>query len=540
MTPDLLETPVHHVIGDLAWRAPDRELVRFLPSGDVLTAAELDRRAAVVGAGMLELGVQPGDRVLVVAGNRPEFLVAWLACAMTGAVSVPLNTALQGDILDHMVQLTEPSTAIVEADLLAQVSPSLPPRVRRVVVGGAPTGPDHPTAAWEELEAGTTRAAPHDAGPTEPFSIMFTSGTTGPSKGVVFTHGTVLGMAASAVEVMQHGPDDVAFTCLPLFHSNALYTTFLPAIVTGGRAVVAERFSAREFWPQVVASGATLANMLGSLAPILARQEPVPEETAHRLRLSLVIPTPPDGVEAFEERFRTPTAELYGLTDVGIPIGVPHGTDHPAGSCGRELSDWQCRVVDHADRPVADGEMGELIVRPRRPNIAAAGYWGMPEATVEAWRNLWVHTGDLMTRDAEGWFRFIDRGKDAIRRSGENISSFEVEQVISAHPGVEEVAVYAVPSELAEDEVMAAVVAREGARLGSAELLAHCERRLPYFAVPRFIELVDELPRTPTAKIRKQDLRARGVTESTFDAGPRGRRAREHAARETAAATERG
>jgi crotonobetaine/carnitine-CoA ligase len=380
--------------------------------------------------------------------------------------------------------------------------------------------------AFDEFLEGADPVEPAAGEPWDLAGIYFTSGTTGPSKGVMWSHNMGLYMSESSTFIMDYKPDDVLFTCLPLFHANALFVSFLAAVRYRARVVVAERFSASQFWRQVAESGATTVNLLGAMAPILWRQEPSEWEQAHTVRLALVVPAPVEHFDEFERRFNLKCTELYGLTDANIPLGIPAGEQRP-GSCGVPVPGWECMVVDEHDEPVPANTPGELVVRPTLPFIGQLGYWRMPEQTVEAWRNLWFHTGDLVRQDEEGWFYFLDRSKDAIRRSGENISSFEVEQVLLSHPAVFEAAVYAVPAEMSEDEVMAAVVLEPGKEVTAAEILAWCEPRLAYFAVPRYVDIRSALPKTQTEKVQKQVLRSEGVSTNTFDRGPSGRRMRE-------------
>ncbi|HEV2369478.1 MAG TPA: AMP-binding protein, partial [Acidimicrobiales bacterium] len=290
--------------------------------------------------------------------------------------------------------------------------------------------------------------------------------------------------------------------------------TFFAAVLSGAHAVIGRHFSATRFWMDAHDHGATVISLMGSMAPILWKQDPSALDRDHRVRLAVVAPTP-KYVTEFEARFGLRCTEMYGLTDVGLPLGIPAGARRP-GSCGRPTPPWQCAIVDDEDNVLPVGEVGELVLRPRRPWAGSLGYWEMPEATVEANRNLWFHTGDRMRSDEEGWFYFVDRKKDAIRRSGENISSFEVEQVILGHPAVAEVAVYPVPSDLAEDEVMAALVLHPGAELDLEQLLAYCGQMLPPFALPRFVDVLAALPKTETQKVQKEALRQSGVTPTTW------------------------
>jgi crotonobetaine/carnitine-CoA ligase len=502
----------HLVLQRLAAEDPDHVLVEFLDDRPY-TARELYARSLAVAAALQRAGHVPGDRVALMIGNRIDFLTWWLGTAIAGLVSVPLNTAMRGSVLHHMLTLSGPSLMVAEPEFLSDVvsvtaTMDSPPRV--LTVGET-------TVAFLD-GAGEAVVVPARASAFA--SIMFTSGTTGPSKGVMWTHRMAMGKAESAMAVMGHTAEDVLFTCLPLFHANGLCTSFLPTLIVRARLVVAPRFSASGFWPAIKASGATVTNMLGSMGALLWKREPGPEDRDHRLRKALVIPPPVGYVEEFEQRFGFEATQLYGSTDLGVPLGIPDGQRAP-DSCGRALPGWDCQVVDEWDEPVPDGEPGELVVRPLHPFASQLGYYGMPEATVAAWRNLWFHTGDLMRRDADGWFFFMDRAKDSMRRSGENISSYEVEQVVLSHPAVTDVAAYGIPSDLGEDDVMVAVVLRDDvAAVAATDVLDWCRERLPYFAVPRYVEFLDELPRTQTAKVLKADLRAAGVRPTTYDAGP--------------------
>lgn len=505
----------------LAREAPDRAAITF-GSAPALSRREVLDAAMAAACGLARRGVGPGDRVVVMVGNRPEYVSTWLACLRLGATLVPLNTGMRGDILRHMLATCDPGVVVVEAPLRAQLYPELAatcPAALCVVVGAGSLGEGE--VDWEDVQVGGLVTA-HRGEPDAVAVVLFTSGTTGRSKGVEWTAHTALGLAKGAHAVTRYEEGDTGYVTLPLFHANGLFVSLLPALLVGAHTVVDERFSARTFWPRVREVRATVTSLLGIMAPLLMSAEPVSGDRDHVLRRALVVPAPVQRAE-FEARFGTAVQTFYALSDVGMPVGVLSGDTFPDGACGRELPDWECRLVDRHDRPVGRGEAGELVVRPRAPWIAASGYRGDPAATVAAWRNLWFHTGDLMTRDDDGWYYFRDRTKDAIRRSGENVSSFEVESVIETHSGVAESAVFAVASDLAEDEVMAVVVPGR-AGLTADEVAAHCRRRLPHFAVPRYVELVAELPRTASQKIRKADLRRRGITALTVDVGRTTRR----------------
>jgi crotonobetaine/carnitine-CoA ligase len=316
-------------------------------------------------------------------------------------------------------------------------------------------------------------------------------------------------------ELLEIGEEDVLYTCLPMFHTNAL-NAFVQALVAGATFVIGERFSASRFWRRAAAEGATVTYLLGAMVNILHGRAPAPEDSAHSVRIALAPATPSTLHEPFRERFGVLLIEGYGSTETNCTIGAAASKQRP-GWMGVELADYEIDVVDENDAAVPPGEAGELVLRPRHPFSFATGYFAMEEATVRAWRNLWFHSGDRVLRDEQGWVRFVDRTKDAIRRRGENISSYEVEAAIASYPKVAGVAVFAVPSEMAEDEVMAAVVPKPDVEIDPEELVRHCEGRLAYFAIPRYVDLVGELPTTENGKVRKAVLRERAVTETTWD-----------------------
>ncbi len=308
---------------------------------------------------------------------------------------------------------------------------------------------------------------------------------------------------------------DVLATTLPLFHTNAI-NTFFQALLTGSTQVVLPRFSASGFWPAMVECGATVGYLLGAMVPMLMAQPPGPAERAHRMRVALGPGVPASMHDTLFARTGVRLVDGFGSTETNFVIGGT-ASERVPGRMGRVAPGIAARVVDEDDAEVAADAPGELILRAEEPYCFASGYFGMPDKTVEAWRNLWFHTGDRVIRHADGTFTFLDRMKDVIRRRGENISSFEVEQVVAAHPAVETVAVFPVPSELAEDEVMAAVVVKPGETLPAEEFFAFCARELPRHAVPRYLDVVAELPRTENGKVQKFKLRERGVAPTTVD-----------------------
>jgi crotonobetaine/carnitine-CoA ligase len=510
---------------DLAAVAADGDpIITFLDGGSH-TAEDLIDKAGRVAAVLREAGVQPDDRVGVFIANRVEFLWAYFGALWVGAIAVPLNVSLRGAVLEHMLAETAPTALIVDQALAPDLEAAIGTaglEVRLLLVDAAEPGSDR------DLAAALAAADPAPRADREPWdlqTVLYTSGTTGPSKGVTHCNRSLVALADNATWILGYRREDVAYTDLPLFHANALLMSFLPAARVGAPTFVAARFSASRFWPSVRDCKATVISILGSMIPILWQAPERSDDADNDVRVALAVPAPSSYFDAFEQRFGLRLASLYGLTDVGLPVGTPEGRGRP-GLSGIPLPDWECRIVDEHDEEVPDGEPGEAVFRPKRAFVSPVGYWAQPQATLESRANLWQHSGDVLVREPDGWLRFVDRKKDAIRRFGENISAFEVESVLELHPAIAEAAVFAVPSDLAEDEVMAAVVLEEGSACAPEEIFAYARERLAYFAVPRYLDLRVELPKTATAKVRKDVLRGEGLTASAIDGGPVGRSGR--------------
>ena len=481
------------------------------------------RELAARSAGRLaEAGVRPGDRIATMCENRLELFELILGCAWAGAIVVPINTASRGAQLEHILGNCGASLLVVESAHLEAFAPLrsrgsvelawvLPP------LDGLPADPGS-VAGWSvvDVPAAGEAIAAHPAGPGEIAAILYTSGTTGPSKGVRCPHAQFYWWGVLMSESLRIVEGDVMYTCLPLFHTNAL-NAFVQALVSGATFVLGERFSASRFWARVKAADADVTYLLGAMVTILMARAYEPVEREHHVRIALAPATPARIFDRFHDRFRVQLVEGYGSTETNAPIVAEDPAQGRGGYMGTVRAGFHARVVDENDEPVPDGTAGELVLRHDEPFAFADGYWAMPEHTVQAWRNLWFHTGDRVVRDPDGWFRFVDRAKDAIRRRGENISSWEVEQAVLEHPSVSAAAAFPIPSELGEDEVMAAVVLEPGEALTPEELIDHCRPLLPYFAVPRYVEFVSELPLTENGKVRKQVLRERGLTPATWD-----------------------
>ncbi len=489
----------------------------LLRVGPVLRSAEgMAEHTAQVAGAFAARGVQRGDRIAVISTNRVEVLDTFAACGWLGATLVPINVSARGPQLEHIVHDAEPRVLVVEPGLLDRFDgiDRLPGSLEQLWGLG-----DHP-ATWRErriqsFPGNGDAITPAPVLPGDDLALLYTSGTTGPSKGVRCPHGQFYWWGVNSGAALDVHSGDVLYTCLPLFHTNAL-NAFLQALVNEASLVVGERFSASHFWERLVESEATVTYLLGTMVSILCSRDETPVERAHSVRVALAPATPAVLWSVCEERFGIEIVEAHGMTETNLVIGPRDGAQKP-GMMGRVMPGFHARVVDEHDVQVPDGTAGELVVRADEPFAFTTGYWRMPEATVSAFRNLWLHTGDRVVRDAEGWYRFLDRLKDAIRRRGENVSSWEVEQVLVGHPGVAAIAVVPVPSELGEDEVMAFVVPSTDPPPSPMELVEHCQERLAYFAVPRYIEFVEDLPITSNGKVQKFELRARGVSERTWD-----------------------
>ncbi len=528
------ERTLGRVVREQAARYGDKACV--VTDGRRGTYGELDALSDQLAGGVRALGIGAGETVLVMLPNTVEFIGLWWGLAKLGAIEVPVNTAYRGSVLAHVINDSRATTLVVDRQYLervARVAGELT-GLRRLVVcdegggqeGEVPGGLERfERRAFAELVGEPARAVDEGPGHTDLMAVMYTSGTTGPSKGVMITHAHAYEYARASAELIELGPDDVFYGPLPLFHVSGRWSVVYGTCLAGGTVVLPRQFSVSGFWGDVRQHGVTTTYLLGAMANLLYRQPPSDTDATTPLRKIAVVPLFPE-IEDFKRRFGVRVTTAYGSTEVNVPIRM--GFDLPdARSCGRVVAgQYEVRVVDEWDEEVPAGVIGELVVRAKEPWIMTAGYWQHPEWTVGAWRNLWFHTGDAMYRDGAGNFYFVDRLKDAIRRRGENISSVEVENEINGHPGVVESAVVGVRSEHTEEEVKAVVVVREGAEVTAEGLIAYLEPRLPYFMVPRYVEFAESLPKTPTGKIRKVVLREQGVTAGTWDREKAGVRVR--------------
>ncbi len=490
--------------------------------GDVLTYAAAQDQAARVGAFLRSVGIGRGDGLAVILPNSLDFVRVWLGAAHVGATFVPLNPALTGDFLAHQLRVSGASVAVVDADLLTNLEAvageiGQPPTA---LVVGEPKNPTQLRVRRFSEWSGASPGQPAHTCARDTACVMFTSGTTGPSKGVVMPHAHCYLLGLGSVDNLAVTSSDRYYIAMPLYHANALFMQLYATLIAGGSAVLRNRFSASEWLPDMRRHGCTVTNLLGAMSQFIIDQPDQPTDREHRVRVVLPAPNPAHHEDAWRTRFGiAEVVSAYGMTEANIPLYGRLGESRP-GTAGFAYSRYfEVEIHDpDSDEPVAPGVPGEICVRSKVPYGFSGGYLGMPAETVTAVRNFWFHTGDLGVMDEHGCVTFVDRHKDCIRRRGENISSFEVEQAMAKHPQVKEVAAFPVPSTPVgtEDEVMLAVVPH-GPDLTETDLAAYADSILPRFARPRYIELVTDLPKTPTERVRKAVLRERGITAATWD-----------------------
>lgn len=502
------------VLTDAAARQPQSVFLRTA-EGE-LTYRQADERAGRLAAGVRALGVGPGTTVALLMDNGLDQVLLWFALNRLGAVHVPLNTALVGDRLDHALRVCE-ATLLVSDDryvpAVATVRDRLP-QVRRVVVRG--TGSLEDAVSFSGLSACPDTLPVSEVADLAPATMLFTSGTTGPSKACVLSHRYLVRQGQLHAEHLGLRSEDVLYCPFPLFHVDAATLTVSAALSVGATAALGARFSVSRFWEEVRAFDATVFNFMGATLSLLWKRAPDPRDRDHRVRLAWGVPMP-QWQRGFEDRFGFPLRQVYGSTDAGISVYDPVDGPQKPGAAGRVVAQYDVQIRSSSGRPVPPGTVGEITVRGREPGLVMNGYHGMPEATAEAIVDGWVRTGDAGSLDEDGYLTFHGRLTDSIRRRGENISAFEVEQLVAAHPKVLEAAAVGVPSDLTEEDVKVVVVLKEGEACTAAELHRHCTEVAPRHMVPRYLEIVPRLPKTPTEKVEKFRLTEDPFTPGTWD-----------------------
>ena len=495
---------------------PDQVFAVF-ETGGAWTYGETLARIRKVAAALQTLGVAQDDHVVVWLPNNAESLETYLAINYIGAVYIPINTGYRGGLLTHVIENSDAKVMIAHNELAPRLAEIDTASLETVLVCGEPLNPVgalrlldyHQTIAT----GGEPREPPRPIQPWDLQSIVYTSGTTGPSKGTMSSYFHAYnGMDRDAWYCLRD--DDRALVNLPMFHIAGCFITY-GMLCRGGSITMSPGFRTETFWDVVRATESTMVFLLGVMCSFLIKREPRPDDRDHPLRMVFSVPLTEESI-LFRDRFGTDLYTIFNMTEINTPI-ISDANPRTPGLAGKARSVNELRIVDEHDLEVPGGEVGELIIRPDLPWAINHGYYKNPEATARAWRNGWFHTGDAFRRDGEGNYYFVDRLKDAIRRRGENISSFEVEVVVNDHPAVQECAAIPVPSEHGEDEVMVVLAAKPGQIVDPAGLIDFLTPRMAHFMVPRYVRIVDELPKTPTTKIQKAGLRETGVTADTWD-----------------------
>ena len=527
----LEERTVGHTLAAQAAKYGDKPLF-IAVSGESVSYRDMDRETNRIANGLVALGVGHQDTVLVMLPDTIDFVRVWWGLSKRGAIEVPVNLAYRGRILTHICNDSKAGTIIVDRkflDRLEDIADDLEHLERCVIYSEDPAQRENlalppklgarcsalPFASLFSQNAAPVEPAPafHDL-----MSILYTSGTTGPSKGVMIPHAQSFIEALSAA--MEHWlltPEDVFYNSgSPFFHVQGKAVAYC-SLIAGCTAVVRQGYKNDYFWRDVREHGCTVAGLLGAIGNFLWQQPERADDADNPMTKVGMYPVIPEH-EAFARRFGVEIATTYSQTECPPPVFHKLGEPFPSPRCiGVARRGVDVKILDEHDRERPVGELGEICVRTENPWELMLGYWQRPEATAKAFRNLWYHTGDAGYIDAEGRVYFVDRLSDSMRRRGENISSMEVEDEINSHPQVLECAAYPVAADEGEQEVMAAITPKPGERIDPAELIHYLNRRMPYFMVPRYLDFAEELPKTPTDKIRKAPLREKGVTESTWD-----------------------
>jgi crotonobetaine/carnitine-CoA ligase len=497
--------------------ARDRSDVAFaiFADGSQWTYADMLAKVRRTAAGLQSLGVNQGDHVFCWLPNGADCLRVWFAINYIGAVYVPANLAYKGGLLEHVINLSDARLGVMHADLAPRLSDVALHLLTDVIIvdGDAPQDERLDFHSIEVLDQDREPSDPPK--PIEPWDmqyIIFTSGTTGPSKGVMSSYTQVWTQNVEPFPML--GPTDRFMMMLPMFHVGGTGPVYA-MLAHGGSVAVVDSFSTENFWQTVDETQSTYCALLGVMTPFLLAQPPSDQDKLHSLKMGLMVPWAEDAT-AFAERFDVELFTLFNMTEISTPI-VSVANPRQVGVAGTLRAGFDARIVDDNDCEVPIGEIGELILRSDRPWALNSGYYKNPEATAKAWRNGWFHTGDAFRVDDQGNYFFVDRIKDAIRRRGENISSFEVEAEVQMHESIREAAAIPVRGDLSEDEVMVCVSLAPDRVLDPAELIEFLKPRMAHFMIPRFVRIMDDLPKTPTSKVQKHLLKEAAVTADTWD-----------------------
>ena len=498
---------VSEIILNQSLNHPDLKIIKFI-DGPEWTFNDLKIKSLKKANILKKIGLKKGDTLTVFIQDPKEFILYWVAANFLGLIFVALNTAIKGNGLLHQIKTSKSKFVIVENQFYDEISELIKDKHVEIVILNCKELFSETLLNQNEVIFGKL---------SDNVCVMFTSGTSGPSKGVMMPNAHCVLFAIGTIENYNLKNHHNFYISLPLFHANGLFMQLLACLMTGAKAIIRNKFSASSWLNDIRKYRITHTNMLGAIAAFVVSQPPSKHDKDHELIVIGSAPLPNEPERIFRERFGVKDVlPLYGMTEVNIPIyGLKN--EIGGGKCGKVYEKYfevEIRDPDQ-DTPIQDGMVGEIMVRPKQPFGFMSGYMGMPEKTIESWRNFWFHTGDAGIREASGHFVFVDRIKDCIRRRGENISSYEVEQAFLEIPYITEAAAYAIPADGGdgmEDEVMVALMTNRDVTINFQDLINLVKRNLAKFAIPKYIRIMEEFPKTQTGKIQKNKLREEGVT----------------------------
>jgi len=512
----LEQRTIGNILADKVARIPKK--IFLLWEDRSFTYADIDAMTNRYANGFLESGVRKGDHVAVLMSNCPEFFGVIWGLGKIGAVAVPINTAAKGEMLRYYIDQSDSTFVVLDSDScqrVKEVSVSIP-KVQAYFFhspdsknGNNFNITNSKIINFDVLENGKNSRPSLDIVRFDDIHlIMYTSGTTGPSKGVMSPHSQGHAVGMSVARNYGYRSDDVLFTCLPLFHGNALWYTCYAALWSDAAIALVPRFSASNFWEDIRRMGATQFNSLGAMTNIIWKIPPSPQDSNHKLRQCMTVPVPREIYSEMQERYHLTLTSVYAMTEnFAVTLFTPDDPIEKVGSAGKSRGEALLKIVDDERQSIGVNEVGEICIKPTSDGLMMKGYYKMPEATVREFHEGWFYTGDRGYLDADGYLFFVDRKKESIRRRGENISAYEVELIISRHPSILEVAAVPVSSELSEDDVMVYVVLKPGETLTHSEVVHFAAENMSYFMVPRFVEFIEELPKTPSEKLEKYKLK---------------------------------
>lgn len=483
-----------------------------------LSYGELAERADRLAGGLASAGISAGDRIVLLMSDRIQIVELLFAACRLGALIVPINPFLKGLFLRNQLTLADPKVIVADApglDAISETANDLPSLTHLLLVEDSAIQAHEDSGfavmPLNSLYRDRLDETSHDPDGRLPLAIMFTSGTTGASKGCVLSRGYFIKFGAHETRSWNVTENDVMFTALPMFHGAGLICALMTAIVSGASIHLTGAFHASTFFAEIAEAGATIATCIGAMGGMLLAQPERPTDKAHKLRLLQLAPFSVAAQTEFSKRFNVPVwTESFGQTEcLFIGFSQMGGKRNPA-SCGMPVDLVEVGILDDDGHPLPPGGTGEIAVRPKTSGVLFQGYWRNPDATVQNWRHMWHLTGDVGYLDPEGFIKLRGRKKDCVRRRGENISLSELEQAVAHHPAIQTLAAHAVPSELVEDDIKLCIILNDGHELIPETFFRFLSDNLPYFAIPRYVEFFDDFPLTGSMKIAKEELRALG------------------------------